>query len=82
MPFIRSIGIGGMLIPAVSVLAAITLLRALLYTMGLRINSLRVLPRRLVEGSDDPEKGFWNRWAHRVVRRPLPVATVVVPRRV
>ncbi len=74
VPFIRSIGIGGMLIPAVSVLAAITLLPALLYTLGPRINSVRVLPRRLVEGSDDPEKGFWNRWAHLVVRRPLPVA--------
>ena len=54
LPFIRSIGIGGMLIPAVSVLAAITLLPALLYVLGPRINSLRVLPRRLVEGSDDP----------------------------
>jgi RND superfamily putative drug exporter len=75
LPFIRSIGIGGMLIPAVSVLAAITLLPALLYTLGPRINRLRVLPRRIVEGSDDPEKGFWNRWAHLVVRRPIPVAT-------
>ncbi len=74
LPFIRSIGIGGMLIPAVSVLAAITLLPALLYTLGPRINSLRVLPRRLVVGTDDPEHGFWNRWAHFVVRRPLPVA--------
>jgi putative drug exporter of the RND superfamily len=74
LPFIRSIGIGGMLIPAVSVLTSITLLPALLYTLGPRINSLRVMPRRLVEGSDDPEKGFWNRWAHLVVRRPLPVA--------
>jgi len=74
LPFIRSIGIGGMLIPAVSVLAAITLLPALLYTLGPRINSARALPKRLVEGSDDPDKGFWNRWAHFVVRRPLPVA--------
>src|SRR5687768_5393551 len=74
LPFIRSIGIGGMLIPAVSVLAAITLLPALLFTLGPRINSLRVMPRRLVEGSDDPEHGFWNRWAHLVVRRPVPVA--------
>jgi RND superfamily putative drug exporter len=76
LPFIRSIGIGGMLIPAVSVLAAITLLPALLYLLGPRINSLRVLPRRLVEGSDDPERGFWNRWARLVVRRPVPVAAV------
>jgi len=74
LAFVRSIGIGGMLIPAVSVLAAITLLPALLYTLGPRINSVRVLPRRLVEGSDDPDKGFWNRWAHLVVRRPISVA--------
>ena len=74
LPFLRSLAIGGMLIPAVSVLAAITLLPALLYTLGPRINSVRVLPRRMVEGSDDPDKGFWNRWAHLVVRRPLPIA--------
>ena len=76
LPFIRSIGIGGMLIPAVSVLTAITLLPALLYTLGTKINRLRVLPRRLVEGSDDPEHGFWNRWSRLVVRRPVPVAAV------
>ena len=64
LPFIRSIGIGGMLIPAVSVLTAITLLPALLYTLGPRINSLRVMPRRLVEGSDDPDKGFWLSLIH------------------
>ncbi len=74
LPFIRSIGIGGMLIPAVSVLTSITLLPALLYTLGPRINSVRVLPRRLVEGSDDPERGFWNRWSRLVMRRPIPVA--------
>jgi RND superfamily putative drug exporter len=74
LPFIRSIGIGGMLIPAVSVLTAITLLPALLHLLGHRVNSLRVLPRRLVEGSDDPERGFWNRWAHLVMRRPAAVA--------
>ena len=34
VPFIRSIGIGGMLIPAVSVLAALTLLPALLSLIG------------------------------------------------
>src|SRR5438105_2093642 len=41
LPFIRSMGIGGMLIPAVSVLAAITLLPALLAVLGTRINSVR-----------------------------------------
>src|SRR6185295_15073292 len=61
LPFIRSIGIGGMLIPAVSVLAAITLLPALLATLGTRINSVRLLPKRLVD-SGHPEDGPWGRW--------------------
>jgi RND superfamily putative drug exporter len=75
LPFIRSIGIGGMLIPAVSVLTAITLLPALLATLGTRINSLRVLPRRLVD-TGHPEDGTWGRWARLVMRRPVPVAIV------
>jgi uncharacterized membrane protein YdfJ with MMPL/SSD domain len=32
------------------------------------------MPRRIVEGSDDPERGLWNRWARLVMRRPVPVA--------
>src|SRR5438105_11329859 len=43
LPFIRSMGLGGMLIPAVSVLAAITLLPALLAVLRERINSVRLL---------------------------------------
>src|SRR5689334_24748383 len=68
-------GIGGMLIPAVSVLAAITLLPALLATLGGRINSVRVLPKRLVD-KGHPEDGPWGRWARFVLRRPWPVAIV------
>src|SRR6267154_2954959 len=75
LPFIRSIGIGGMLIPAVSVLAAITLMPALLSVLGTRINSLRVMPRRLVD-QGHPEDGAWGRWANLVMRRPVPVAIV------
>src|SRR5438874_3113106 len=75
LPFIRSIGIAGMLIPAVSVVAAITLLPALLSLLGHRINRLRVMPKRVVE-HPDADAGFWNRWADVVVRRPLPVAAV------
>ena len=74
LPFIRSIGIGGMLIPAVSVIVAITLLPALLYMLGPRINRLRVMPRRMVES--DPERGFWGRWGRYVSRRPWPIAIV------
>jgi putative drug exporter of the RND superfamily len=75
IPVIRSIGIGGMLIPAVSVLVSITMLPALLSLLGHRINALRVMPKRVVEGSDR-EAGFWWRWAHLVMRRPVAVGAV------
>src|SRR5215472_13919870 len=75
LPFIRSIGIGGMLIPAVSVLAAITLMPALLSVLGDRINSVRLLPKRMVD-QGHPEDGGWGRWARFVLRRPWAVAGV------
>jgi putative drug exporter of the RND superfamily len=75
LPFIRSIGIGGMLIPAVSVIAAITLLPALLAVLGTRINSVRLLPKRFVD-TGHPEDGWWGRWAGLVMRRPVPIAAI------
>jgi RND superfamily putative drug exporter len=75
LPFIRSMGIGGMLIPAVSVIAAITLLPALLAVLGERINSVRVMPKRFVD-SGHPEDGMWGRWARLVLRHPVYVAAV------
>ena len=75
LPFIRSIGIGGMLIPAVSVIVSITLLPALLSLLGHRINKLRVMPKRFVSVSD-PDGGWWGRWGRFVIRRPWPVAAV------
>ena len=70
LPFIRSIGIGGMLIPAVSVLVSITLLPAMLSVLGAKINSVRVMPKRLVD-TGHPEDGAWGRWASLVLRHPL-----------
>ncbi len=75
LPFIRSIGIGGMLIPAVSVLAAITLTAAMLRILGHRINRIRVMPKKLLS-PDDAEAGFWKRWAAIVAKRPLVVFLV------
>jgi RND superfamily putative drug exporter len=73
LPFIRSMGIGGMLIPAVSVITAITLLPAMLATLGTRINSIRVMPKRFVDHGH-PEDGAWGRWARFVLRKPWPIA--------
>ena len=72
IPVIRSIGIGGMLIPAVCVVCGITLVPAMLSMLGPRINSVRVMPKRVVHATD-AETGFWWRWARFVTKRPLPV---------
>jgi putative drug exporter of the RND superfamily len=75
LPLLRGMGIGGMLIPVVSVLATLTLLPALLAVLGTRINSVRVMPRRLVDHGHG-EDGAWGRWARFVLRRPVAVAAV------
>src|SRR6059058_1185891 len=77
LPLIRSMGIGGMLIPAVSVLATLTLLPALLSVRGTRINKVRVMPRRFLDHGHG-EDGAWGRWARFVLRRPIAVAGVGV----
>ena len=77
LPLIRSMGIGGMLIPAISVLASLTLLPAMLAVLGHRINSVRVMPRRLLD-LGHAEDGAWGRWARFVLRRPAAVAAVGV----
>src|SRR3954451_21120149 len=72
LPLLRSMSLGGMLIPFVSVLAAITLLPALLAVVGPRINSVPVMPKRFIDGGH-PEDGRWGRWARFVIRRPVAI---------
>ena len=72
LPFIRSIGIGGMLIPLVSVIAAITLLPAIMVSLGPNVNRFRLLPKRFVD-KGHPEDGPWGRWADIVTKHPWPV---------
>ena len=72
LPFLRSIGIGGMLIPAVSVVTAITLLPALLTVLGLRINNMRCCPN--ASSTPHPEDGIWGRWGRTVTCWPWPIA--------
>jgi putative drug exporter of the RND superfamily len=77
LPLLRGMGIGGMLIPVVSVLASLTLLPALLAVLGTRINSVRVMPKRFID-QGHPEDGAWGRWARFVLGRPVAVATIGV----
>jgi RND superfamily putative drug exporter len=69
VPFLRSMGLGGMLIPLVSVSVVLTLLPALLSSIGPRID----WPKIRKEGT--PASG-WSAWARLIMRHRIP-ATVV-----
>jgi RND superfamily putative drug exporter len=71
LPFIRSMGIGGLLIPLVSILAAMTLLPALLAMFGASFLRLRV---PLIGLRPEGEGGIWGRIAEVIMRRPAIVA--------
>jgi RND superfamily putative drug exporter len=75
LPLLRGMGIGGMLIPVVSVLASLTLLPAMLAVLGQKVNRFRVMPRRFIDRGH-PEDGAWGRWARFVLRRPVAIAAV------
>jgi RND superfamily putative drug exporter len=70
LPFIRSMGVGGLIVPLVSILAAVTLLPALLAILGTRLARYRVVPRRVLEVRANPEVGAWARLSRAVMRRP------------
>src|SRR6266511_3718756 len=79
LPFMRSMGVGGFLIPLVSIAAAATLQPALLSLYGVRGTKRvhvadwlrgRGLPLPHFAGKD-VEHGFWARLARAIMRRPL-----------
>ncbi|SCL49173.1 MMPL family transporter [Micromonospora peucetia] len=74
--FLRSMGLGGMAAVLVAMLAALTVLPALLAVLGHRIDALRVpLPWRRGARGGRPAAGgtggVWARIAHSVMRRPV-----------
>lgn len=92
IPFMTSFGIGGAVVVLIAVLAALTLLPAMLSVLGPRINALHVpLLDRLrwsrggkgqteTKGQKAAENGeegsFWRVWAEAVMRRPVLVLVV------
>ena len=69
LPFVRSIGVGGFLIPLTSIAAALTLQPALLSLYGRRgVARIPLLPKRFRAEEDT---GFWHRLASAIMRRPL-----------
>ena len=80
VPFVRSLGIGGFLIPVASVVAALTLQPALLSLLGRRGARRAPVARQLrdrlglrvpvLPGTVDIERGAWARLARAIMRRP------------
>jgi RND superfamily putative drug exporter len=71
LPFLRSVGYGGMLIPLVSVVVTTTLLPVILAKFGRRLD----WPHKRTEGR---ASRAWTRWAGLVVRRRWVAAGVAV----
>ncbi|MFL5913972.1 MAG: MMPL family transporter, partial [Gaiellaceae bacterium] len=71
VPFMRSMGVGGLMAPVVAIAASATFLPALLAVMGRRVNRLRIVPKRRFEERSYSHDGFWSRLARSIMRRPL-----------
>jgi RND superfamily putative drug exporter len=64
---VQSMALAAIMVVTVAVLAAMTLLPAVLMLLGPRINALRIPGRKQRPGRE----GFWMRWTRGVMRRPL-----------
>jgi RND superfamily putative drug exporter len=66
-------GVGGLLVPLVSIAASATLLPAMLAMMGRGVNRFRIIPKRVLERRAAAETtGAWHRLATAIMRRPVP----------
>ena len=73
VPFLRSVGLGGLLIPLVSVLVALTLLPVVLATIGPKLERPRRTAQRRSHGG---ESRLWRRIGQAVVRHRVVAAVV------
>jgi putative drug exporter of the RND superfamily len=67
VPFVRSLGAGGFLVPVASMAAAATLQPALISLLGVRgMRRIEILP-----AARDVDRGFWSRLAAAIMNRPV-----------
>src|SRR5256714_2563499 len=60
LPFLRGFGLGGLIMAAVSVICALTLLPVLLYWLAAPLDRVRLIPKRIA-ARRDAEQNFWGR---------------------
>jgi RND superfamily putative drug exporter len=72
--FLRSMAYAGVFVALMAGFFSLVVLPAILMVLGHRVNSLTLWKRSV----SPPEEGIWHRIAIFVMRRPIPVATVVI----
>jgi RND superfamily putative drug exporter len=77
MPFMTSIGLAGLLVVLMALLAALTLLPALLSLLGVRINALSLPFMRRWTVESETGTGFWHRLALWVMNHAVPIVVLV-----
>ncbi len=71
LSFMRGLAIGAIAAVVLVMLAATTLLPAMLGFAGRAIDKLAI--KRLLQGGAEPDqRGFWYRWSRSIQRRPVP----------
>jgi RND superfamily putative drug exporter len=84
--YMTSIGLAGTVVVGAAMIAALTLLPALLSVLGLRINALRIpfLSRFVASPAEQgsrqkgsTQRGFWHAWALAVMQHPIPIILAV-----
>ena len=76
--FLRSVGIAGVIVVAISTLAALTLLPSVLSVIGDRIERFPIGPLARRSTAEDTDRGFWHGLAERVMKRPVIVAILTI----
>jgi RND superfamily putative drug exporter len=72
---VRSMAIGAIVVVAIAVLAAVTLLPALIAVLGRRVSEPgKIIGKLRRSGPPKPGPGFWERWSAMLMKRPLPFA--------
>jgi len=71
LPFMRSMGLGGLMVPLISIAASATFLPALLAVLGRRVNRFRIVPRTVLKRRAQAQTGFWTRLARSIMRHPV-----------
>jgi putative drug exporter of the RND superfamily len=77
VPFLRGFGVGGLLIPLISIACALTLLPVMLMTFGRQLERVRIVPRGLAERRHAGETRLWSAHARWVMRRAKFFAPVI-----